>query len=480
VSGIYKGEPNWTVASRFLLEGRLEGGNDTFYKDIHEVPSGTVFEVDMQGSWIQRRYWSLSAFHKVEANDPASSYAALLEDSVRLRLRSDVPVGVSLSGGLDSTSIICIAASLNHSSRNGNTERLKAYSYISSEFDESSYIMATIEQTRAQLRQVCKTPLQLWDNLSNVIWYHDEPVHSLNALIGFEIMRLASSDGIKVMLNGQGADETLAGYFSYFRNYWNTLFLTGEWRKTWQEICRYTNVHGGDARRLFWAGVRRLSKGELHRFALYRKLAEQKHRRARPFWHWFSPGFSEQFRSKNTAYVDGALDPTLMRAVERRPLPLYLRIEDRNSMAHSIEARLPFLDYRLVALAFQLTAEWKMNGPWNKYVLREAMRHRIPELVRTRNKKMGFPIPVKEWLASDLYEPVQDLLSSRTLRERGVYNVSAIRRDVELHREGKLNIASHLLKVIQFEIWSKLFFDSQPKSHVRIESGSLESRTTAP
>jgi len=142
--------------------------------------------------------------------------------------------------------------------------------------------------------------------------------------------------------------------------------------------------------------------------------------------------------------------------VEQSPLPLYLRIEDRNSMAHSVEMRMPYLDHRLVSLAFQLPANWKMNGPWNKYVMRKAMRHRIPESVRTRLDKFGFPAPAKNWFANGLYEPMQDLLSSRGVRERGIYNVDTIRRDLDLHRQGKIDATGQLFNLAQLEIWSEL------------------------
>jgi asparagine synthase (glutamine-hydrolysing) len=153
---------------------------------------------------------------------------------------------------------------------------------------------------------------------------------------------------------------------------------------------------------------------------------------------------------------DGTLDASLRRSVERAPLPLYLRLEDRNSMAHSVEARLPFMDYRLVSLAFQLAPDWKLRGPWNKYVLREAMRGCIPESVRTRADKMGFTVPGARWFRGALYEPMQDLLASEHARTRGLYNVDAIRRDLQKHREGQVDVTYDLFTVAQLESWLTL------------------------
>jgi asparagine synthase (glutamine-hydrolysing) len=143
------------------------------------------------------------------------------------------------------------------------------------------------------------------------------------------------------------------------------------------------------------------------------------------------------------------------------------KLHDRNSMAHSVEARAPFLDYRLVSLAFQLPPQLKMRGPWNKYLLREAMRDRIPESVRSRVEKWGFPVPAKEWFASDLNQQVQDLLGSQHVRERGIYNLDRIRKDYELHRKGLVDISGKLFDIVQFEIWSKL---ENPRTQQRKET----------
>ena len=125
-------------------------------------------------------------------------------------------------------------------------------------------------------------------------------------------------------------------------------------------------------------------------------------------------------------------------------------------MAHSVETRLPFLDYRLVSLVFNMAAHWRLRGPWNKFVLREAMRERIPESVRTRVDKMGVPVPDCKWFTHDLYEPIQDLLATQAVRERGIYNVRAIARDLQRHRTGHVDVARGLFNVAQFETLANL------------------------
>lgn len=125
-------------------------------------------------------------------------------------------------------------------------------------------------------------------------------------------------------------------------------------------------------------------------------------------------------------------------------------------MAHSVEARLPFLDYRLVSFVCGLPDEWKVRGPWNKYVLREGMRGRMPESVRGRVDKMGFPTASKKWFAHDLYEPLRDVLASQTVRERGIYNAKVILADLERHRKGEADFANRLFHIAEFELLSDI------------------------
>lgn len=155
-------------------------------------------------------------------------------------------------------------------------------------------------------------------------------------------------------------------------------------------------------------------------------------------------------------YESPDLSSTLSRAVRLDPLPLYLRVEDRNAMAHSVEARLPFLDPRVVEFSTRLPTRWKLRGPWNKYVLREAMKGEIPEIVRTRPDKMGFPTPFAKWLREDLYEPASEILNDPAFRASGPFRVEAIKRDLERHRNGKIDIAGRMFDVLQFHLWRNI------------------------
>jgi asparagine synthase (glutamine-hydrolysing) len=453
-SGVYDGGPNWSTVARLLLDGRMDKvdcSEATFYGEIEQVPAGSAFELHADGAFTQWKYWSLDGLPTTDIADPPARFRELLEDAVRLRMRSDVPVGVSLSGGLDSTSIISVMAKARAASDSvAPGASLEAFSFMSAEFDEQPYIMETIGQTGAELHRVEVDPLHLWENLERFLWFQDEPVHSITGMIGYEVYGLARANGVKVVLCGQGADEVAAGYPSYFAEYWRWLVRAGRLHRLWREIDAHSSVHGQGRASLLLRTMRQFCGLQLRHVTRYRARADLKRLAALRANPWFTHDVARAYPGTTGEHAE-SLDASLRYSVELNPLPLYLRVEDRNSMAHSVEARLPFLDYRLVSMVFQLGPDWKLRGPWNKYVLRAAMRGCIPESVRTRPDKMGFPAPAGRWFRTVLYEPMQDLLSSEATRTRGLYDVDAIRRDFQRHLEGKIDISDQLFTIAQLE-----------------------------
>jgi len=455
-SGLYRGGVNWKIASRFLVEGRLDDTSESFYEGIESIPAGSAFELDLKGMWKSWMYWDLNQVHCADVQDPAHEFAEVFENAVRLRLRSDVPIGVCLSGGLDSTSIICAAARQRAESSQSASEPLQAFCYMAKEFDESRYISDTLAMTRAELTALQTNPRELWDSLPRMLWYQDEPVHTMTAAVGYHLMSLVASSGVRVVLNGQGADETIGGYFSFFCDYWRELLNRGQWRRAIAEIRTHVEIHGGRSVGHSKDTALRLLVSLLHRTSMYRLLSKARHIRKIQSHPWFTEELTAYLSNEERPQVVNQLNGVLKQSVTVSPLPLYLRIEDRNSMAHSIEARLPFLDYRLVSLLFGLPAHWKVHGPWNKFILREAMRGRIPESVRSRADKMGFPTAGQEWFAHELYEPMADLLSSRAVRERGIYKVQAVVTDLARHKRGQVDAHHDLFHLAEFEIMAEL------------------------
>lgn len=451
-SGLYCDALNLRTSARFLHEGRLDESEETFYEGINQVPAGHAFELPLGGTYREWSYWDVEATAELPRADPASAFADLFEDAMRVHMRSDVPVGVNLSGGLDSTSILCAAARLRAQAGAGSA--LLAFCYQDRSFDETRYIHDTLAQTGAQLVPLEMTPVELWDSLPRVLACQDEPVHSMTALVGYHLMALAARNGVKVILNGQGADEVLGGYGSYFADRWCELIRAGHPLRAWREIVAHSQAHGGNARHRFGRALRQVAQGTLQISASYRALAERQHAARAAACDWLQPDLARRLVAPGQRVPIG-LRRVLADSVTRTPLPLYLRVEDRNSMAHSIEVRLPFLDHRLVSLAFSLGSEWKLRGPWNKHLLREAMRGRIPESVRSRVDKMGFPTDASSWFKGPLYERLRAVIHDPAFRQNPLFNSAVLAADLEAHRRGDAERADRLFTAAQFHLWQQ-------------------------
>ncbi len=452
-SGLYVRETNWQVAADFLIHGKVDETPATFYAGVEQIPAGCAFEIRLDGSWRQWSYWSLSAIEPEPAPQVEEALAELLEDAVRIRLRSDVPVGVCLSGGLDSTAIICAMARNRPGGAAGQAAPLLAFCYHESAYDERAFIADTLSQTGALLRRISLTPEESWESLTEVLQFQDEPTDRTATIAQFHLMKLASRNGVKVVLNGQGSDEIWAGYPSYFHDYWYTLLRSVRVARARHEIHEYAAWDGTSAGRLFWHSFGRLVHRQLKRVKPYRSLARKRSWRRVQQKRWFAPCLVERLVPSDAGYEDPDLNAVLRNSVERTPLPHLLRLEDRNSMAHGVEVRLPYMDYRLASLAFRVPADRKMQGVWNKVLLRRSQRGRIPDSVRTRVEKMGFPTSLHTWLTGILAKPLRDILGSRAARERGIYNVEAMLRCLENDHRVEHVDALKLFHVAQFELW---------------------------
>jgi asparagine synthase (glutamine-hydrolysing) len=295
---------------------------------------------------------------------------------------------------------------------------------------------------------------QTWDSLERVLHFHDEPLHSMNALVGFELMRLARRHGTYVVLNGQGADETLAGYSSFHRAHWITQVLDGNVRQAMSDIREYAAAFGTDPRHHVRDVLQSVAFAGAGHLPGYRRLARMARRWLRTRDPWFSRELVAHLPA--TTPIGVRLEAKQRRAVMATPLPLYLRIEDRNSMAHGVEVRVPFLDPRLVSYALSLPIAVRMRGPLNKAALRQGLRGRIPDAVQTRVDKMGFPVPARRWFARDLYEPLRDLLDSASARGRGLFKNDALLSELDSARGKELSSDGPFFRAANVETWLTL------------------------
>jgi asparagine synthase (glutamine-hydrolysing) len=483
-SGLGGYEENWPVIADYLVTGRLDDARATCFAGIEHVLAGHLFRIDGEGRITQRRYHTWSAELLDSAPDAPDRIADMLEESVQLRTRADVPIGVCLSGGLDSTAIACAIA--RHRRAIGDQSPLLAFNYNASDFDESPYIAETIRQTGATLVPLNMDIRTSWSSLERVIHFHDEPLHSMNALVGFELMRLARRTGTYVVLNGQGADETLTGYSSYHEAHWVTQMLDGNVGSALADIRDYARAFGTSSSRhvrdvlktIAFAGA-----GRLPGYGAARRWARRARGRANP---WYTSELLARFTDSEARH-EVRLDAQQRRSVTSMPLPLYLRVEDRNSMAHGVEVRVPFLDPRLVSYALSLPIRSRMRGRLNKAVLREGLRGRIPNSVHARVDKMGFPVPAGRWFAGELYEPLRALIDSTSARGRGLFQNDALLAQLDASRGSRVAVDAPFFRIANVENWLTMLAERRtraaqtaPSLVLRDTSGAAHRRTSDP
>jgi asparagine synthase (glutamine-hydrolysing) len=264
-------------------------------------------------------------------------------------------------------------------------------------------------------------------------------------------MRAAKDGGLKVMLDGQGGDEVLAGYRAHLGFRLADLLARGRFRKLRGELAGFRPVHGTPA----------LAAAMSRPFAPDRatRLVRSRARGAAPLVHRDLRGLPAR------SDADGFPFPDRLRRYQqllltRRGLPELLRYEDRNSMAHSLEARVPFLDHRLVELGFSLSADELFRAGATKSVLRRALADLLPAEVRERREKTGFATPERAWLRGDLGELAADVFASRSFAERGFVDAAAARRRLAQHRAGRVQAGMELWRALNVELWGRTFLDA--------------------
>ena len=378
----------------FLVAGALAESDATFFTEVRSLPGGHSLRVREDGAPVVRRWYTLPEPEPRPAE--AAEFRALLEDAVGLRLRSDVSVGTCLSGGLDSSSIVALTARLRGPHAAG-AHRSFSIVYPEPGLDESPHIAAVVEATGVQGSRTTPTAAELERDLPALVRSQDEPFPSASVYSQWRVMRLAAEAGVRVLLDGQGGDEVLGGYAYHLGPFLAETARTRGWRAARREAALlHENARIG---RPLLAGLLAYHTlpvpDGLRRRAVARYAS---HRRLDPAL------LSPDVRARWGAPTSQRHQPRATLLAERREgllrtsLPALLRYEDRNSMAFSVEARTPFLDFRLVERALALPASQLVHGGWTKAVLRDSMAGVLPDSVRLRRDKLGFATPERRWL----------------------------------------------------------------------------------
>ncbi len=402
---------NLQAVHDYLAQGYLDHGDETFFAGVEKLPPAHSLTFGPRGLRLER-YWSLE--RRAAPADPVAAVRETFVDAVRLELRSDVPVGTCLSGGIDSSAIATAVAHLGHD----HQKTVTAY-FEDAGFDERPYARAVVERTGAEAHWVSFTADDLVENLPAIVQAQGEPFGSTSICAGWYVMREAGRAGLKVMLDGQGGDEILAGYRAYFGYRLSDLLRQGRLREAGAELTAFGAVNGPR-----WAAVALVNPHVPERRApgRARRGSAARRRSSTPS----CAGSTLPADANGTVFPD-RLRRQLQLVLTRRGLPELLRYEDRNSMAHSLEARVPFLDHRLVELMFSLDGGELIHRGETKSVLRRALADLLPPEVRKRRDKLGFVTPEARFLRGSLGALAADVFASRSFAERGFVDAPAAR-----------------------------------------------------
>lgn len=436
------------VSYRFLSMGQSNIGSESFFSDIRQLKPGHYLMIN-QNNVEEYCYWDLEP----EFSDaPLSLQSAqeqlqtLFIDSVHLQMRSDVAIGTCLSGGIDSSAIVCIAHQLSQKYPNSMYQQATFSScFEDKRFDEREFIELVIKQTKANKNYVFPEPEQFLEDLTQLVYTQDEPFSSLSIFAQWCVMKKAKEQGISVLLDGQGADELLAGY-GYDSIYWSELLnQKNDWQLLPQEIRASLNKYGINTT-IYRLGSTLFPPS----FKEWKKRSETK--------KFISDEINQKynkykfFKEKKQKFKQ-KLKNELYNEIKNR-LPSLLRYEDRNSMAFSLESRVPFLDHRLVEFIFSLPDKYIIHEGWSKWIFRKAMQGIIPENIRWRKDKMGFVTPQTEWYKHELFPFINEILNDQQFQQRPYWNGKTILKSYQKYlRYGDPTITSFLWRCISMELW---------------------------
>lgn len=399
--------PDNRMVYLYLAYGTQQDHNNpkrTFYDGICQVEPGCLIEIDEQNRITFERYWDIDPAYKLDVSldEGADMFLKLFSNSIACRLRSDVPVGSSLSGGLDSSSIVMM---IDRMKDQNVIQKTFSARFRNFERDEGKFIEVINKSVSAESHEVFLSAGELQQKIEQVAYHQEEPFGSTSVIAQWEVMNLARRHDVTVLLDGQGADEILAGYFHYFGPYFGSLLRRSP--RTWlhqREVFkkRYGNNYPLESG--WWLDVF---------FPKARTTIRKAKNKVK------APDYLLQFTAGMIALnePDGYgivypkdLNAALHFVMMKGGLQNLLRYADRNSMAHSREVRLPFLNYKLVELMYAMPDDFKLHDGWTKFLLRKSMQDILPAEICWRKDKVGFEPPKNREVPEMLFKQALDIL----------------------------------------------------------------------
>lgn len=458
-SKIIKASPNYKAVYSYLIRnlGYTAYTGETFFKDIFQLKAGHSLVIPLDtGSLSIKKYWSFPLNNELRGTDHEliAMFRDIFMDAVKLRLRSDVPVSSYLSGGLDSSSVASFASSI---LGKGSLTTFSSC-FDNPQYDEREYINKVIDHWNLKSHFIFPRAENFLNELPSLIWHQEEPFLHLNVYSQWEIMKAVKAKGFKVILNGHGGDEALAGYPKDFAFYFADFLKKGNILGYLKELKGYDgttlNYPGSsaaaDSFKILLSGV---IPGSLKRYVKRNSYLNR----------MLDPGFI----SENNASFQikecpkSFLQKSSFMGFTIYPVPEWVKYEDRTSSAHSVESRSPFLDYRVLELSSSLPNRLKIKSGINKYILREAAKGILIDDVRNRRDKKGFPTPSAEWFTNGMRDYVNGIINSDSFKKRGVFNINEVRKHFEYHCAGRVDYKFEIWSWINLELWMRGFIDGQ-------------------
>ena len=422
--------PNSEVVATFLTQGFVDYSRETFFRGIERMPAKANLLICMNtGKIVEQTYWDYREERPAGAVAWGEEFRELLMDSIKIRLRSDVKVGVLLSGGLDSSAVA-------YGSRKLSSGSLETFSVVSEDkrYSEDQFIDAFSREIGIKNRKLVFKDSDVRQTLRQTLLHADEPFGSFSVVAQYKIFELIKKEtDVTVLMSGQGADEILLGYLKFFFFHVQELIRHRRYAKAVGELlCSLIRR----------TAVRHFQFGDAKRYI--------------PFWNARKAfGYVRYQPNVLAVWESKGLRARQIDDIDCYSIPALTRHEDRNSMAHSLEVRHPFLDHRLVDFALNLPTELKLDGGWSKLILRESFPE-LPAQLRWRRDKQGFVTPEKAWLKLEFCGLVKDTFRKSLLARMGILDDEAFLSYYEAFRQGRpMTSYSEIARAVITEVWAK-------------------------
>lgn len=433
----------------FLVFNRTDQNQETFFKDIYKLQHGYSMSINLKSRVdisTHKQWYNLKAEIGKRNNNrlTVDEFKTLFEDAIKIRLRSDVPIGVCLSGGLDSSAIVSTLI------KEFDKKDLNTFSavYEKGQFGDETEFIKLYEAELKNMFYTTPSKDSLLKDIHKFIKIQAEPIPTTGPYAQYKVMELAHKH-VVVTIDGQGADEMLAGYHYFFGFYFKDLLKHFRLFRLFKEIYYYLKIHKS------FFGIKSFVYFLLPTTIRTKARVGEK--------EYLNQEFVQKFSNSNSIagnlYASNTLNDALMNHFEYK-LEHLLKWEDRNSMAFSLEARVPFLDHRLVEATLSADGRDIIINGMTKAPLREAMKGILPEQIRLRTDKTGFDTPQDEWFRTDDFQSIiLDILSSDSFKNRKIINPHIAKQLYQKHLNKEINIAKEIWKWIHLELWFRKFID---------------------